>query len=120
MRIAASGRTINAPSGAVINGGMGVSFMKIKWFLAIAILLGAVFGLGRPGSQTGAWAGARSDDGASAEATYESKTPGALTFGKDIAPIIFNNCASCHRPNAVAPFSLLRYQDVKKRAKKSA
>jgi hypothetical protein len=94
--------------------------MKIKWFLAIAILLGAVFGLGRPGSQTGAWAGARPDDGASAEASYESKTPGAPTFGKDIAPIIFNNCASCHRPNAVAPFSLLSYQDVKKRAKQIA
>src|SRR6266545_2729494 len=120
MRIAASGRTINAPPGAVINRGMGVSFMKIKSFLATAILLGAVFGLGRPESQTGAWAGARSNDGASAEASYESKTPGALTFNKDIAPIIFNNCASCHRPNAVAPFSLLSYQDVKKRAKQIA
>jgi mono/diheme cytochrome c family protein len=94
--------------------------MKIKMILAIAILLGAVFWLGRPESQTGAWAGARSDDGASAEASYESKTPGDLTFGKDIALIIFNNCASCHRPNAVAPFSLLSYQDVKKRAKQIA
>src|SRR5262249_52419330 len=102
MRIAASGGTINAPASARTHRGMGVSFMKIKSFLAIAILLGAVFGLGRPESQTGAWAGARPDDGASTEASYESKTPGALTFGKDIAPIIFNNCASCHRPNAVA------------------
>ena len=94
--------------------------MKIKLFLAIAILLGAVFGLGRPESQTRAWAGAPSVGGAPDEASNESKTPGALTFNKDIAPIIFNNCASCHRPNAVAPFSLLSYQDVKKRAKQIA
>jgi mono/diheme cytochrome c family protein len=43
-----------------------------------------------------------------------------LTFSKDIAPIIFDKCASCHRPGAVAPFSLLSYQDVKKRAKQIA
>ena len=40
-----------------------------------------------------------------------------VTFNKQIAPIIFNNCASCHRPGAAAPFSLLSYQDVAKRAK---
>jgi mono/diheme cytochrome c family protein len=118
MRIAASGRTINAPSGAVIN--MGHSFMKIKSILAIAIFLGASFWLGRPESHTRAWAGARPVGGAPAEASYESKTPGALTFSKDVAPIIFNNCASCHRPDAVAPFSLLSYQEVKKRAKQIA
>src|SRR5262245_31072598 len=120
MRIAASGRAINAPSGAVINRGMGDSIMKIKSFLAIAVLLVAGVWLGRPESQTGAWAGSRSAGGSTAGASYESKTPGALTFGKDIAPIIFNNCASCHRPGAAAPFSLLSYQDVKKRAKQIA
>lgn len=41
----------------------------------------------------------------------------SLTFTKNIAPIIFNNCANCHRPGEVAPFSLLTYQDVAKRAK---
>jgi hypothetical protein len=38
------------------------------------------------------------------------------TFNKDIAPVIFQNCADCHRPGEVAPFSLLDYQDVKKHA----
>lgn len=42
---------------------------------------------------------------------------GTLTFNKDVAPIIYKNCVGCHRPGEVAPFSLLSYGDVKKRAK---
>ena len=41
---------------------------------------------------------------------------GAPTFNKDIAPILYDNCATCHRPGEVAPFSLLTYQDAAKRA----
>ena len=40
----------------------------------------------------------------------------AVTFNRDIAPIIYKNCATCHRPGEVAPFSLLSYSDVAKRA----
>ena len=40
-----------------------------------------------------------------------------VTFNKDIAPIIYKNCASCHRPGEAAPFSLLSYQDVSKRGR---
>jgi hypothetical protein len=40
----------------------------------------------------------------------------APTFNKDIAPILYENCATCHRPGEVAPFSLLTYQDASKRA----
>ncbi|MGI8962343.1 MAG: tetratricopeptide repeat protein [Bryobacteraceae bacterium] len=39
-----------------------------------------------------------------------------VTFSKDIAPIIYGNCASCHRPGESASFSLLSYQDVKRHA----
>src|SRR5262245_13495863 len=39
-----------------------------------------------------------------------------LSFTKDIAPIIWSRCASCHRPGAIGPFSLLTYDDVKRRA----
>jgi Flp pilus assembly protein TadD len=46
--------------------------------------------------------------------------PGMLTFNKDIAPIIFQNCAACHHPHGSAPFSLLSYRDVQKRAKQIA
>jgi mono/diheme cytochrome c family protein len=40
----------------------------------------------------------------------------APTFNKDIAPILLTNCANCHRPGEVAPFSLLTYRDAAKRA----
>jgi len=39
-----------------------------------------------------------------------------VTFSKEIAPIIYANCASCHRPGESAPFSLLTYEDVKRHA----
>src|SRR5580658_10299975 len=38
------------------------------------------------------------------------------TFNKDIAPILFQNCATCHHPGEVAPFSLLTYADAAKKA----
>src|SRR5580704_10519401 len=38
------------------------------------------------------------------------------TYNKDIAPILNSQCALCHRPGEVAPFSLLTYQDAAKRA----
>ena len=38
------------------------------------------------------------------------------TFNHDIAPMLYENCAGCHRPGQVAPFSLLTYQDAAKRA----
>ena len=41
----------------------------------------------------------------------------APTFTKDVAPIVFANCSSCHRPGGTAPFSLLTYADVKSRAR---
>jgi len=37
-----------------------------------------------------------------------------VTFNRDVAPIVFRSCATCHRPGEAAPFSLLNYSDVKK------
>lgn len=39
----------------------------------------------------------------------------SLTFSRNIAPIVFEHCAPCHRPGEAAPFSLLTYRDVSKR-----
>ncbi|HET9741675.1 MAG TPA: tetratricopeptide repeat protein [Terriglobales bacterium] len=39
-----------------------------------------------------------------------------VTFNRDIAPIIFHNCSTCHRPGQAGPFPLLNYEDVKKHA----
>ncbi len=44
----------------------------------------------------------------------------AQTFSHDIAPLIYRNCASCHRPGESAPFSLLSYDDVRKHARQIA
>jgi len=40
-----------------------------------------------------------------------------VTFNRDVAPIVFRSCATCHRPGEAAPFSLLNYSDVKKHAR---
>jgi hypothetical protein len=40
-----------------------------------------------------------------------------ITFTEHIAPIVLNVCATCHRPGEAAPFSLLTYDDVRKRGK---
>src|SRR5687767_10464480 len=41
----------------------------------------------------------------------------APTFSKDVAPVLFNRCAECHRPGAMAPMSLLTYADARPWAK---
>ena len=35
------------------------------------------------------------------------------SFGKDIAPILYERCVMCHRPGEVAPMSLLSYDEVR-------
>jgi mono/diheme cytochrome c family protein len=40
----------------------------------------------------------------------------APTFSETIAPILYANCVTCHRPGEAAPFSLITYEDVAKRA----
>src|SRR5262249_53694514 len=36
-----------------------------------------------------------------------------ITFTKDVAPILQRNCQVCHRPGAIAPMSLLTYDDAR-------
>lgn len=49
------------------------------------------------------------------EPPYVPRPTGTLTYCRDIAPVIIENCAPCHRPGEAAPFSLLSYADVIKR-----
>lgn len=39
----------------------------------------------------------------------QAQTP---NFSEHIAPIIYGNCSSCHRPGGIAPFSLMSYAEV--------
>ena len=43
-----------------------------------------------------------------------------VTFNRDVAPIMFRHCSGCHRPGESAPFSLLNYEDVKRRSSQVA
>ena len=45
--------------------------------------------------------------------TNRSVTP---TFNRDVAPLVFKHCSGCHRPGESAPFSLLTFRDLQKRA----
>ena len=42
-----------------------------------------------------------------------SSNAAPVTFSKDVAPIFYKNCASCHRPGEVAPMSLMTYKDAR-------
>lgn len=41
----------------------------------------------------------------------------AVTFNKDVLPILQKNCQNCHRPGQIAPMSLLTYKDARPWAK---
>jgi len=43
--------------------------------------------------------------------------PAKATFSKEVAPILFKDCAQCHRPGESAPFSVLSYKEVRPWAK---
>jgi hypothetical protein len=65
-----------------------------------AVVAGLVVVAGRLGSE------------ASSTATQDVR----VTFAEHVAPIVRSACAPCHRPNGVAPFSLMTYQEVRGRA----
>ena len=53
-------------------------------------------------------------------AAAQSPAAATPTFNKDVAPIFFENCTSCHRPGEIAPMSLLTYKDARPWAKSIA
>ena len=65
--------------------------------------------LGRPAAIGLAFALATLLSGASSTAAAQ----GEVTFTKDVAPIIFDNCVSCHRPGQTAPMPLRTYAEVR-------
>jgi hypothetical protein len=48
-----------------------------------------------------------------AAARHSDAQDSVPTFAKDVAPILFTKCISCHRPGEVAPMSLLTYEQVR-------
>lgn len=60
---------------------------------------------------TWVWILAAGIHGASQYATARSGA--APSFSKDVAPILYKNCTSCHRAGEIAPMSLLTYKDAR-------
>jgi formylglycine-generating enzyme required for sulfatase activity len=50
------------------------------------------------------------------EPVDDTVTSQDVTFCRDVAPIIFANCTSCHRTGEATPFPLASYTDVRRRA----
>ena len=77
----------------------------LKFFAPILVVAAALLGNGCGPS------GGKSAD------VFVPAATGSLTFSKDIAPIVFQNCAVCHHAGGSGPFPLVGYDDVKKRAR---
>lgn len=50
------------------------------------------------------------------ERAAKAPPKGEVTYAKDVAIILQKHCQECHRPGEIGPFSLLNYDDTKKRA----
>jgi hypothetical protein len=50
-------------------------------------------------------------------AAVKATVTATVTYAHDIAPLLYQNCTTCHRTGEVAPFTLLSYADARKRAK---
>ena len=44
-------------------------------------------------------------------------TQSAPSFTRDVAPVLYKNCVSCHRPGEIGPMSFISYSDVRPWAK---
>lgn len=56
---------------------------------------------------------------ASARSTPESGSKPAaesVTWSHNIAPLLYHNCTGCHHPGGAGPFSLMTYEDARRRA----
>jgi hypothetical protein len=69
----------------------------VRFGAAAALLMAVGSGAARPAAQGG---------GAAAAAA-------APTFSRDVAPIFYSHCVTCHRPGEIAPMSLLTYKDAR-------
>ena len=63
---------------------------------------------------------ARAEIAAAYEAIEKAAGPvevGNVTFAADVAPILQAKCQACHRPGQTAPFSLLTYDDARRKSR---
>src|SRR5438552_17782335 len=68
--------------------------------------------VGRLGTALGV-AGHSATFGLAALTAAPADVPAEVTFTKNIAPVLQRSCQNCHRPDGVAPMSLVTYEDVR-------
>jgi len=66
------------------------------------------------------WCGAILAAADSSAPTMRAAAPAAVTFAEHVAPIVFKNCTSCHRPGEAAPFALQTYEEVRRHGRQIA
>ena len=49
----------------------------------------------------------------SVNVSAQTPVPEEPTFATDVAPILYRSCVNCHRPDEIAPMSLINYQEVR-------
>src|SRR4249920_3911717 len=55
-----------------------------------------------------------------AGAQAPAAAPAGPTYSRDVAPILYKNCTTCHRPGEIGPMSLLTFKDARPWAKSIA
>src|SRR5579864_9474455 len=65
---------------------------RIVWFLVATAFGGLLLGAGQENP---------------------SAPPKEVTYNRDVASILYKNCVVCHRPNDIAPMSLMTYKDTR-------
>jgi len=64
-------------------------------------------------------AAAAFQSGVDAQVSFASAGNAAeVTYAKDVAPIIQNNCMVCHRPGGIGPMDLVTYEDARRYARR--
>ena len=53
-----------------------------------------------------------------AQSGPSSESNNDVTFTRDVAPILQQNCQVCHQPGAIGPMSLMEYKDVRRYARR--
>lgn len=48
-----------------------------------------------------------------ADSTATSESTEVITYSEHVAPIVQDNCQTCHRPDGIGPFELMNYEDAK-------
>jgi Flp pilus assembly protein TadD/mono/diheme cytochrome c family protein len=77
--------------------------MKTRAYLAAAVLVAAVFAMIESARAVRA-----------AQSAPVDTARQAPTWSHDIAPIVYQRCATCHHPGGAGPFSLLTYADARR------